>query len=91
VTTNWICAQAAVGTAPNDCAVWDAHGVFKNIGGAGSAVVHFEAQDDSGTHEACTSAIPETPAGGVVEASCQVPFLITGNIAPPIAIVPSGG
>jgi hypothetical protein len=63
--------------------------VFKNIGGAGSAVVYFAAKDDTGTHDACTAAIPETPAGGFVEASCQVPFLIVGEIPPPIPIIPS--
>jgi hypothetical protein len=33
----------------------------------------------------------QLPAGGSVEASCRVPFLITGQIPPPIAIVPSSG
>jgi hypothetical protein len=78
VSTDWVCAQMGVQQGVDGpvsaCRVFNAHGVFRNDGPAGSAAVDFSVNDGSGLLlPICTAAIPQTASGGTSEASCQSP------------------
>lgn len=64
----------------NGChATWPAiaHGVFRNDGATGTAVVVFTASD---LHQTCSTVLADTPTGAMVEGSC--PLGSTGVAAP---------
>jgi hypothetical protein len=50
----------------------EAHGIFKNVGGRGQAVVVFYTTDGRLHEISCSVVTPETPPGGLSEASCPI-------------------
>ena len=62
------------------CAIYNAHGVFRDAGAATSAAVRFTVHDFPDL-VICTAAIPQTARNGVSEASCQASMPVNGYVA----------
>jgi hypothetical protein len=87
ISTDWVCAQEGVGSRPDGssytfCAIYKAHGVFRNTGPSSSAAVSFSLPLYPNP-VICTAAIPQTATDGVSEASCQAPRGMTGDYSTP--------
>jgi hypothetical protein len=77
LSTDWQCDQPT--TQSPYCAKWRAHGIFKNLGGPGQALVDFTLHAPDGQYApVCTAVIPQTGSNGISEASC--PTLATGYV-----------
>ena len=77
LSTDWRCDQPI--TQSPFCAKWRAHGIFKNLGGPGQALVDFVLHAPDGqSAPVCTAVIPQTDSDGISEASC--PTVATGYV-----------
>jgi hypothetical protein len=87
LSSDWVCAQMGIGTRPdgnlyNYCAIYNAHGVFRNTGPASSAAARFSLHGFPNS-VVCTAAIPPTATDAVSEASCQVPRDVMADYSTP--------
>jgi hypothetical protein len=48
------------------------HGIFKNVGGRGSAIATFTGVGDGQPSEECSVPIPDTATNGITEAACLI-------------------
>jgi len=77
LSTDWQCDQPS--SEPPGCSKWRAHGIFKDIGGPGQALVQFILLvPDGQSANVCTAVIPQTASDGISEASC--PTRATGYV-----------